>query len=132
MGKNLLLDTDILIDWLHGRPWAKDLLLSPDLSFYYSTVTHKELLSMRGLANAERTKIVTFLRRLRWIPITAGIAEKTSQLLRRYIRRGLQKNDALIAATAWSKGLVLFTRNRRHFDFIREIELLPSNQTSIS
>lgn len=127
MGKNLLLDTDILIDWLHGQRWAKNLFLS-DVVFYYSSITHKELLSKPGLSDTERKKIIALLRRLRWVPLTADIAEKTSLLLRRYGHRGLLKNDAIVAATAWSKNLVLFTRNRKHFEFIREIGLLkPKN-----
>jgi len=123
MGKNLLLDTDILIDWLHGRTWAKDLLTQPGWVFYYSSLTHKELLSKEGLSDRERKKITALLRHLRWIPVIPDIAQKTSELLRYYHRRGLKKNDALIAATAWSKNLVLLTRNRRHFQFIREITL---------
>ncbi len=126
MGKNLLLDTDILIDWQQGRRWAKGLLTLSGVHFYYSSVTHKELLSKRGLSGQERKKIFALLRRFRWIPLSLDIAAKASELLRRYGRRGLAKNDALIAATAWSKGLVLFTRNRKHFEFIREIELLKT------
>lgn len=124
MGKSLLLDTDILIDWLHGRRWVRDLLISPELAFYYSTVTQKELLSKPGLSGTERKKILALLRRLRWIPITSDIALKSADLLRKYARKGLQKNDAIVAATGWSKGLPLLTRNRRHFEFILEIRLL--------
>lgn len=123
MGKNILLDTDVLIDWLQGQKWTRSLFLS-DAVFYYSSVTHKELLSKRGLSDSERKKVVALLRRLRWIPITDDIAEKTCTLLRKYAAKGLLKNDAIIAATAWSKQLMLFTRNRKHFDFIREIEML--------
>jgi predicted nucleic acid-binding protein len=32
-------------------------------------------------------------------------------------------NDALVAATAWVKQLSLVTRNRKHYEFIEEIEL---------
>ncbi len=124
MGKSLLLDTDILIDWLQGRRWARNLLTQTDLVFYYSTVTHKELLSKPGLSSSERRIIVSLLRRLRWIPISPEIADKSFDLLKRYSKKGLTKNDAIIAATAWSKNLLLFTRNRRHFQFIEEIRLL--------
>lgn len=123
MGKNILLDTDVLIDWFQGQKWIKSLFFS-DAVFYYSSVTHKELLSKPGLSDTERKTIVTLLRHLRWVPILEDIAEKSSILLRKYAAKGLLKNDAIIAATAWSKQLILFTRNRKHFDFIREIELL--------
>lgn len=124
MGKNLLLDTDILIDWLHGRPWARDLLTLPGYRFYYSSVTQKELLSKPGLSATERKRIAWLLAHLRWVPVSAEIALKTSELVRHYGKRGLAKHDAIVAATAWAKGLILLTRNRRHFDFVREIELL--------
>jgi predicted nucleic acid-binding protein len=35
----------------------------------------------------------------------------------------LRVNDALIAATAWTKRLPLLTRNRKHYKFITEIAL---------
>jgi len=33
--------------------------------------------------------------------------------------------DYIIAATAWSKKLPLLTRNRKHFEYIKEIRLSP-------
>jgi predicted nucleic acid-binding protein len=33
--------------------------------------------------------------------------------------------DYIIAATAWSKKLPLLTRNRKHFEYIKEIKLSP-------
>jgi predicted nucleic acid-binding protein len=35
----------------------------------------------------------------------------------------LRANDALIAATAWTKRLPLVTRNRKHYEFVAEIVL---------
>ena len=124
MGKNLLLDTDILIDWVNGMPWTRDLFrLNTD--FYFSSISYKELLSKPGLSDSERKTLISLFRRLRWLPLNAAIASRASELLSRYKSRGLRKNDALIAATAWAKGLTLFTRNRKHFEFIREISLRP-------
>ncbi|MEW6417117.1 MAG: hypothetical protein AB1480_03230 [Nitrospirota bacterium] len=34
--------------------------------------------------------------------------------------------DYLIAATAWAKNLPLLTRNRKHFEHIEEIKLVPA------
>lgn len=123
MGKNLLLDTNILIDWFNGASWVKD-LFRMEAVFYYSAVTLKELISKPGLSAAERKKIINLSRRIRLVPVTPEIAEKASILLGRYQTQGLKKDDALIAATAWVKGLTLFTRNRKHFHVISEIKLL--------
>lgn len=131
MGKNLLLDTDILIDWLHGQRWVKDLLLLPGYCFYYSAVTRKELLTKPGLSDAERGEVNRLLRHLRYVPLTPDIAEKSFNLLRCYTTRGLQKQDALVAATAWSKKFPLMTRNLKHFEFIREIELVVSSRNTL-
>lgn len=124
MGKNLLVDTNILIDWFHARPWARR-LFRMDVYLYCSAVTRKELLTKPGLPDAERKKIINLFHHLRLVPLDADIAEKASILLRKYENRGLRKNDAVIAATAWSKNFILFTRNRKHFEFIREIKVLP-------
>jgi predicted nucleic acid-binding protein len=34
--------------------------------------------------------------------------------------------DYIIAATAWAKDLPLLTRNRKHFEHIKEIKLIPA------
>ena len=118
-----LLDTDVLIDWLRGESWVKDLIWSPERQLYCSSITRKELLSMRGLTASERCKIFRLLRLVRVLNVEATIAAAASELLEKYRPRGLQVGDALVAATAWIKSLPLITRNRRHYEFIAEIEL---------
>jgi predicted nucleic acid-binding protein len=63
----------------------------------------------------------------------AIIALKASELGVKYVNSPLHKSDSLIAATAWVKGLILVTRNRRHFEFIDEIRILtpkPESETT--
>jgi predicted nucleic acid-binding protein len=36
--------------------------------------------------------------------------------------------DYIIAATAWAKNVPLLTRNKRHFEHIKEIKLIPPYQ----
>ncbi len=118
-----LVDTDILIDWLKGKSWARDLIWSTGVRVYYSNVTRKELLAKRGLSATERRKIHRLLRQLRIINVDPTIAAAASELLQKYQHRGLRVDDALIAATAWVKKLPLITRNHKHYEFIEEIEL---------
>jgi predicted nucleic acid-binding protein len=119
-----LLDTDILIDWLKGMTWAKDLIWSGEHRLYCSSVARKELLGKLGLKDSERQRILYLLRHLRVLNVDSVIAAAASELLQKYADTyPLDVNDALVAATAWVKHLPLLTRNRKHYDFIEEVEL---------
>jgi hypothetical protein len=118
-----LLDTDILIDWLQNRPWARQLILAADVRLYCSEVTRKELLSKPGLKDSERQRILRLMHRFRVLKVDSTVAVATSELLQKYADRPLRVNDALIAATAWIKKLPFVTRNRKHYQFITEIQL---------
>jgi len=118
-----LLDTDILIDWLQGRSWAKEIISSRGDRLYCSAVTLKELLSKPGITGTERERILRLLRIVRVLNVDPVIAAAASELLQKYTNEPLRVNDALIAATAWTKKLPLLTRNRKHYEFITEIGL---------
>jgi predicted nucleic acid-binding protein len=130
VGVNYLLDTDILIDWLQGRSWAKEMISSGGARLYCSAVTRKELLSKPGISSTERDRILRLLRVVRVITVDPVIAAGASELLLKYPNDPLRVNDALIAATAWVKKLPLVTRNRKHYEFIAEITLVDFSPTS--
>jgi predicted nucleic acid-binding protein len=121
----LLIDTDIIIDYLKSIRPASALLDSSQFDFYYSSWTRKELLAKAGLKEAERQEIEMLLGRFRIIPVDDAIGEKYWLLLKKYESQGLRQADAIIAATAWQKNFPLLTRNKKHFRFISEIELAP-------
>ena len=102
-----LLDTDILIDWLKGKPWAKQIIWSDDARLYCSSITRKELLSKPGLKDSEKQRILRLMRHIRVLNVDPIIATAASELLQKYPHHPLQVNDALIAATAWMKQLPL-------------------------
>lgn len=116
----VLVDTDILIDYFNTRGYSW-LLDDRRNRVYYSVVTRKELLSKEGLKDAERQAIKETLRRFRLVPLTSAIAARYSDLRRRY--PDLEKEDALIAATALVKHLPLMTRNWKHFRHIAGLTL---------
>ncbi len=118
-----LVDTDILIDWLKGQTWARELVWSANARLYCSSVTRKELLSKSNLKASERQRILHLTRHIRVLNVDPVIAAAASELLQKYSQHPLQVNDALVAATAWVKQLPLLTRNRKHYEFIEEIEL---------
>lgn len=115
----LLVDTDILIDYFNiGRfSWLDD----PQNRIYYSVVTRSELLAKEGLKASEREAIDEALRRFRSVPLGPAIAARYSALRSQY--PSLEKEDALIAATALVKGLPLMTRNWKHFRRITGLSL---------
>jgi predicted nucleic acid-binding protein len=121
--RSLVADTDIFIDYLNGFERIRKILDSPLHRVYFAAITRKELLAKPRLSSTERRRVELLLLKHRLIPVDENIAENFSSLLQKYSRQGLRNSDALVAATAWSRNLPLFTRNIRHYRFISEITL---------
>ena len=77
------------------------------------------------ISDAEKARVIRLLAGLRLINPDNQIAAAYSDLLSRYGYLRVHLADALIAATAWVKNLPLVTTNLRHFQQIREIEVIP-------
>lgn len=122
----LLVDTDIIIDYLKGVKPARSLFNSKDIDIYCSILSKKELFSKRGLRNSERKKITKLISGMKVLKIDDGINQKYSLLINKYGERQNLIADYLIAATAWAKNLPLLTRNIKHFKRIKEIKLSPA------
>ncbi len=121
----ILIDTDIIIDSLKGIRAAKELLRTGGADLYCSILTKKELLSKGGLKDSERKRIINLLARMKVLRIDKDINNKFLFLIKKYGERPEHTADYIIAATAWSKKLPLLTRNRKHFEYIKEIRLSP-------
>jgi hypothetical protein len=117
---SLLVDTDIFIDYFNTGRF--DTILENRLFVtYYSSVSEKELLSKKGLSSSEQEAIRYALKRYRRININNSIASVYSRL--RNEHPTIDKEDALIAATAITKKLPLVTRNYKHYRKIKELAL---------
>ena len=101
----------------------REILDSPLHRAYLASITRKELLARPHLSSTERRRVELLLLKHRLIPVDEIIGKHFSFLLQKYSRLGLRNADALVAATAWSRNLPLFTRNVRHYRFISEITL---------
>ena len=116
----LLVDTDVFIEYFnHGK--ISELFDSPEFDVHYSVVTRKELLTKPGLKDSEKKAIKIVLARFLEIFLNVRITERCTDLGRRY--PALEKEDALIAATALARRLPLVTRNRKRFQFIQGLTL---------
>ncbi|MEK6726360.1 MAG: PIN domain-containing protein [Deltaproteobacteria bacterium] len=122
----LLVDTDIIIDYLKGIKQAKELFRSSDVMLYCSVLSKKELLSKPGLNASEKKKIVQLMNSLKVLKVDEDILAKYSLLVKEYGEDQDLLADYIIAATAWAKGLPLLTRNIHHFKKIKEIVLAPT------
>ncbi len=118
---HLLVDTDIFISYLNRRQY-RYYLESERWQVYYSGVTKKELLAKKGLSDRERRAILFLLTRYRQIQVTQAIAGRYVELRRQY--PVLEREDALIAASALVRRIPLLTGNQRHFRIVVGLTLL--------
>lgn len=116
----LLIDTDVFIDYLN-RGFLKTVFENSNFELYYSIITKKELLSKQGLKDSERKAILVVLKQFKLIPLDNNIAKIYTELRKRY--SSLEKEDALIAATAMQRNLPLVSRNWKHFKNIERLLL---------
>jgi len=109
---DVLVDTDVFVDHLRGAR----LLRAGGHRLHYSVITRAELFS--GARGVRRVAIL--LAPLAEIPVDREIAERAGQIRREI---GLRLPDALIAATALTRGMQLLTRNRKDFDRVPGISV---------
>ena len=99
MSNFLLLDTDVLIDFLRGHPEAIQLLEASNHKFWISAVSVAELYV--GVRGKEREVLDQLIGLLRVVEITTEIAQQAGLWRRKYCRsHGTGIMDALIAAYA--------------------------------
>jgi predicted nucleic acid-binding protein len=121
MARRLLLDTDVLVEYLRGRTQAVEYLEGLTVDLYISVVTVAELFAgIKG--DEEERSLRQFLQAFTILPVTEKVA-RLGGLYRRDFGRsyGIGLADALIAATAEENGAPLVTFNRRHFPMISSI-----------
>jgi predicted nucleic acid-binding protein len=112
-----LIDTDILIDHLRGRAESSEFLtacLAAEDHLLCSVVTCAELFA--GMRAGEDSAIRALLSVFGVVPIDATIAEAAGAYRRDLGKsHGVMLPDALLAATAKTKGATLMTKNTKHY-----------------
>ena len=117
----MLVDTDVMIDFLRGRAEAIEFLELQIENLHVSVVTIAEL--YQGVREGhERSKLATTLSAMMALPLTEEIAELAG-LFRRDFRAkiGCGLADCMIAATASYHGLSLATLNAKHFGMLSDV-----------
>jgi predicted nucleic acid-binding protein len=118
---SVLLDSDVLVDYLRGLPAAGRYVHGLAATPTCSEVTRVEVL--RGMRSRERRVTERFLATIRWAPVDEEISALAGELGRRFRRSHgvLGLADLVIAATAERLRVPLATLNVRHFPMFPEL-----------
>jgi predicted nucleic acid-binding protein len=121
MSTRLLIDTDVLIDYLRGQADAVTYLEGLTELLLMSVITLAELYA--GVREGdERTRLDQFVKAFQLVPVTPEIAQKGGLFRRDYLKsHNLALADALIAATAESEQATLVTLNQKHFPMLGQV-----------
>jgi predicted nucleic acid-binding protein len=120
-----LVDTDVIINYLKGRGKSKDFLMriiDGEVVGLFSVITEAELLS-GARDSKDEASIYDVLEVMDSIEVGRDIAITAGKLRRKYYAAyNTELPDAIIAATANERGLILATANEKHFRMFVEIE----------
>ena len=121
---NIVLDTDVFVDFLRGFEKARiffEELKKEDYIIYFSAVTEAELISGKECNKIERkAEILSILANFNKVLVSNEIAIKAGDFCR---ISNVETADAIIAATAFAMKAALVTRNVNDFKNIKEISL---------
>ncbi len=123
MAERLLIDTDVLVEYLRGRGEAVEYLEGLTSDLYLSVISVAELFA--GVKSDEEEKA---LEQLLQAFVILTVTEKVARLGGRHRRQytpshGTGLADALIAATSEEGDAGLVTFNRRHFPMASRIKV---------
>jgi len=130
----ILADTDVLIDYLAGvQPVADQVLAYAQAdSLQTSAITCFELLA--GAREGKRgDRVRRLVAAVPVLPLDRRSATRAAAVRQRLARSGfsLGMADSLIAGIALVNNLPLLTRNRKHFEHIEELRLIPAGQSAV-
>jgi predicted nucleic acid-binding protein len=112
-----LVDIDIVIDFLRGRSYARDLLDDWASNGLLAVSTLTQLEVYQGMKPGEEEGTSAFLDGLRSIPVDVKIARSAGILLA-YLRKNgktIGIADGVIASTAMALRVPLLTNNVEHY-----------------
>lgn len=122
MPKPMLIDTDVMIDFLRGNPKAIALLKKHSCQMILSSIVVAELYA--GVKSEKELHILDNLVSLfRVVPISPSLARAGGLYKRDYAKsHGVGLADAIIAATAQAENARLITLNTKHYPMIKGLK----------
>jgi predicted nucleic acid-binding protein len=129
MADLLLIDTDVVIDYLRGRVEAVAYVEALTEPVLMSVITQAELFA--GVREgSERSQLETFVSVFELVDVDPEIARVGGLLRRDYGKsHNVGLPDALIAATARTRGATLMTLNSKHFPMLDDV-VIPYQRSS--
>jgi hypothetical protein len=114
---SLLLDTDVLIEYLRGNPEIVERVVhefSMGTQLYYSPVTKAEIVA--GLRKGEGETTAKLFGLMACLVINEDTGAKAGEYMKAYrASHAVEIADALVAATAHQYDTPLWTLNRKHY-----------------
>lgn len=124
MGKGVLVDTNVVIDFQNGRlPLANSqwLIAQVDAGHGYLSVINRIELLIRPGSAAEEAALRQFIGSCQELPLDEPVVQQTIRLRQQH---RIKLPDALIAATALAYALPLLTRNVGDFRAVAGLAVL--------
>lgn len=122
MSDTMLVDTDVLVDFLRGFEKATDFIKKCSSKIILSSIVVAELYAGVKGTN-ELTVLENFVSLFRVVPITAEIAKAGGLYKRDFCKsHGVGLADAILAATADIEKAELKTLNVKHYPMIRGLK----------
>lgn len=119
-GRNLLIDSNIII-YLSQKQLTLDAFASINDELFISDITYLETLGFPFVNDADKNFMIELLSQFNRIGLTESIIQATLEMKQNY---KIKLPDAIIAATAKVRKMILVTRNIKDFE---RFDLLISN-----
>lgn len=126
MAEQVFIDTDILIDFSQDQSEAVQTIaeLEKNYELCISVIVAMELYA-GGRSKKELANIDTFLSGFKISFLPKDISEQALAWMREFrSSHGVEINDMLIAATAFSTDTAFISKNQKHYQFLPDLNLL--------
>jgi len=122
MAKPLLIDTDVMIDFLRGHPKAVALVKKHSARIILSSIVTAELYAgVRG--DEELDTLDNLVSLFRVIPVSPSLARAGGLNKRDYSKaHGVGLADAIVAATCEAENAELKTLNIKHYPMLKGLK----------
>ena len=119
MPNSILVDTDVLVDFLRGHSKAVAFVKRYFARIVLSSIVVAELYAgVKG--DAEQSALENFISLFRVVPVSAKIAKVGGLYKRDYGKsHGIGLADAILAATAQAENAELKTLNTKHYPMLK-------------